>query len=88
MDDIYAKLVEIVGDVNVSKDDKVLDEYFKRYSENFLIKTPIKPKFIIKVKNKEEIQQILKLANGLDFSVVPISSANGAEAPHADNGII
>ncbi len=92
MDDIQAKLIEIVGTQNVSNKDKDLNAYYGRYSGNFLIKTPIKPKFIIKAKKLEQVQQILKVANENNLSVIPISStamdANGADAPHTDKVVI
>lgn len=92
MDTIYTKLIDIVGNENVSKDREVIELYYKRYSERFQIKIPKKPIFIVYIEKVEEIQEILKLANELNFSVVPISSktmdANGTEAPHTDNSII
>ncbi|NVM27231.1 MAG: FAD-binding oxidoreductase [Candidatus Helarchaeota archaeon] len=92
MTNFQAKLVEIVGAENVSNDAAVLDTYFKRYSRNFLVKTPIKPQFVVTVQNIDAIQRIIKLANDEDFSIVPISSktrdANAADAPHADKVII
>ncbi|HUX98501.1 MAG TPA: FAD-binding oxidoreductase [Candidatus Deferrimicrobium sp.] len=92
MDKIHDKLVEIIGETNVISDKNLLDTYFKRYSEDFLIKNPIKPKLVVYVKNNEEIMKILKIANEFNFSVVPISSqvidANGAEAPYSENTIL
>jgi len=92
MDEIQAKLIKIVGAQNVSNTDSDLSAYFGRYSDNFLVKDPIKPKFIVKAKDKEQIQQILKFANETNFSVIPISSkttdANGADAPHTENVLI
>lgn len=92
MDEIQTKLSKIVGDQNVSKDEKEITAYYDRYAKNFLIKSPRKPKFVVTVKKKEEIQQILQLANDANFTVVPISSktmdANGADAPHSDDVII
>ncbi len=92
MDDIYAKLVKIVGEKNVSNQKEVIENYYQRYSENFQVKSPIKPKCVVFAKDYTEIQQVLKLANELNFAVIPISStskdANGAEAPHTDKVII
>jgi len=92
MTDLQAKLIEIVGEQNVFKDEDVLETYYKRYADNFLVKSPIKPKLVVKVKKKEDIQEILKLANAQNFSVVPVSSKavdpNASDAPHSENTII
>ena len=93
MDDIYTELVKIVGDANISKDSKVLESFYKRYSDNFKIKSPKKPNLIVYATKSEEIQEVLKLANQLNFSVVAVSSNTketdtAASAPFTDNTII
>lgn len=92
MTNLRAKLAEIVGDENVSNDINTLETYYKRYSENFLVQDPIKPQVIVKVQNRAQIEEIVKLANTQNFTIVPISSKisnmNGADVPHAENSVI
>ncbi|MFW9969173.1 MAG: FAD-binding protein [Candidatus Odinarchaeota archaeon] len=78
-DQIYAELVKICGSKNISKDSALLETFSKDLS--FFPKN--NPKYIIWPKNKKQIQKILKIANSLDFSIVPVSSPSGPRH-HAD----
>jgi FAD/FMN-containing dehydrogenase len=79
-------LREIVGDGNVFDSPKDLAPYSKDYS----LTPPGMPNFVVKPKDAQEIQQILKLANEHKIPVIPVSSAvhfYGATIP-SQGGIV
>jgi len=86
---IYQELVKIVGSKNISKDPKVL----KDYSEDMSFFPKKDPKYIIWPKNRNQIQKIIKLANSLNFSIIPVSSSSGPRhhgdtIPRNNNSIV
>jgi hypothetical protein len=86
---IYTEIVKIIGSKNISKDPKILEEYSKDLS--FLPKK--EPKYVVWPRNKIQIQKIIKLANSLSFSIIPVSSTlgprhHGDTIPRNDNSII
>ena len=68
---IKEELIEIVGAENVYTD----AEKLKPYSKDYSLSAPTMPGYVVKPKNKEEIQQILRLANEYKIPVIPVSSA-------------
>jgi FAD/FMN-containing dehydrogenase len=69
-----SKLAKIVGAGNVLQKPEVLESYSKDMS----FVHPVKPSCIVKVKNAEEIQSLVKLAQETQTPLIPISSG----APH------
>ena len=67
-------LVKIVGEKNVTDESSTLDTYSKDLS---FVNT-LRPDFVIKPKNANEIAQLVKLANETKTPLVPVSSG----APH------
>lgn len=63
-------LTEIVGTKNVFDHPDVLDAYYKDHS----FVTPRKPWLVVKVRNSDEVQRIVKWANKTNTPLVPISS--------------
>jgi FAD/FMN-containing dehydrogenase len=64
------KLVKIVGAGKVIYDKAVLDQY----SSDISFVNTVKPECIVKPRNAEEIQKIVKLANETRTPLVPVSS--------------
>jgi FAD/FMN-containing dehydrogenase len=64
------KLVKIVGAGNVSNEPKKLDEYAKDMS----FVNSIRPEYIVKPKNADDVKKIVKLANDTSTPLVPVSS--------------
>lgn len=80
------KLLEIVGVEYFSDTPEVL----KKYSKDFSLVPPGMPSYVLKPKDAQEVQEIIKLANEHLIPVVPISSQihfNGAAVPK-QGGII
>jgi FAD/FMN-containing dehydrogenase len=63
-------LAKIVGSSNVIDDSAILDSYSKDSSYC----RPIKPRLVVKVKNVEEVQKIVRWANESKTPLVPVSS--------------
>ncbi|SHO43906.1 FAD-binding oxidoreductase [Desulfopila aestuarii] len=63
-------LVKIVGEKNVTDESSTLDTYSKDLS---FVNT-LRPDFVIKPKNANEIAQLVKLANETKTPLVPVSS--------------
>jgi hypothetical protein len=83
------KLAKICGSKNVSNDPELLENYSKDLS--FFPKKV--PELVVWPSNTKAIEKIIKLANLLKFSIVPISSGprsrhHGDTIPHEDNCII
>lgn len=86
---VYQKLIGICGSKNVSYDDEILEKYSKDMS--FFQGTI--PKLVVWPLKTEQIQEILKLANKMDFAVIPVSSSSrlkhhGDTIPRKENSII
>jgi hypothetical protein len=67
-------LSEIVGPNNVFNDLNILDEY----SKDFSFVPPIRPKYVVRPGNTDEVQGVVRWANNTQTPLVPISSG----APH------
>ncbi|MFX0029539.1 MAG: FAD-binding oxidoreductase [Candidatus Hermodarchaeota archaeon] len=86
---IYQKLVKICGSKFVSSEQEILESY----STDLSYVKGFNPQFVVWVNNTKQIEKILKLANIVGFSVVPISSSSpiryhGDTIPLRDNSII
>jgi len=64
------KLVKIVGAANVSDKQATLDEY----SSDMSFVNPVRPAYVVKPKNTDAIQKLVKLANKTQTPLVPVSS--------------
>lgn len=67
---LIKKLIEIVGSDDVVDDSKILKEFSKDHS---FVK-PVKPLCVVYPQNKEEVKQIVRLANEHEVPIVPVSS--------------
>ncbi|MHA1752273.1 MAG: FAD-binding oxidoreductase, partial [Candidatus Helarchaeota archaeon] len=86
---IKKKLIEICGIENVNDGQEVLEKYSKDQS----LVDPIKPLLVVFPENTDQVQDIIKLANQNNISIIPISSPNkyrfhGDTVPKSDNTII
>lgn len=70
MVDRAEQLIGIVGGENVSDDPEILDAYSK--DESFA--APRKPKAVVRPKNTEEVQELVRWANQTATPLVPVSS--------------
>jgi hypothetical protein len=80
------ELIKIVGAEYFSDDPEILKQYSKDYS----LVPPRMPTYVVKPKNAEEIQKIVKLANELKMPIIPCSSGvhfYGATIP-SQGGIV
>ncbi len=88
-DILFQKLVEIFSSKYVSRERNILNNYSKDLSFY-----PEKaPKYVAWPTDTKKIEEVLKLANELKFSVIPISSSSGPRhhgdtIPHKDNTIV
>ncbi len=64
------KLVKIVGAANVSDKPAALDEY----SSDISFVNPVRPTWVVKPKNTDAVQKLIKLANKTQTPLVPVSS--------------
>jgi FAD/FMN-containing dehydrogenase len=64
------KLVKIVGATNVSDKQAVLDEY----SSDISFINPVRPAYVVKPRNADAVQKLIKLANKNQTPLVPVSS--------------
>ncbi|MFW9998614.1 MAG: FAD-binding oxidoreductase [Candidatus Hodarchaeota archaeon] len=86
---IYQELVKICGSKFISKDPELLEEFS---TDSSLVKGK-KPKYVVWLYKTKQIEDIIKLANSLEFSVIPVSSSSplryhGDTIPQKDNCII
>ena len=86
---LYQKLVKICGSKFISNDPELLESYSTDLS---FVKGKI-PQYIVWLNKTKQIEKILKLANSIGFSVIPISSSSpihyhGDTIPLKDNSII
>lgn len=87
--ELYSKLVSICGSKSVSNEPELLEDYSKDLSF-FPEKAPV---LVAWPSNLKEIEKIVKLANSLKFSIIPISSGagprlHGDTIPHKDNCVV
>ncbi len=64
------KLVKIVGVKNVSSEQAELNEY----AGDISFVHPVRPAYVVKPKNSEDVEKIVKLANETQTPLVPVSS--------------
>lgn len=74
MDNLKEKLIKIVGSDHVSDNSETL----ALFSRDRSFTGPMMPNLVVKVKNADEVQKIVKLANETKTPLVPVSSG----APH------
>ena len=87
--ELQAKIGSICGSKNVSIDPELLDKYSKDLSF-FPEKAPL---LVAWPSSLKEVEKIVKLANSLKFSIIPISSSSdqrlhGDTIPHKDNCVV
>jgi len=68
------RLVKIVGAANVSNDPATLDTY----SSDISFTTPMRPDYVVRPGNPEEIRDLVNLAREIRTPLIPVSSG----APH------
>ena len=83
---IRKRVEAIVGKKNVLDDEATLDAYSKDLSLN----QPRRPSMVVKPKNAEEVQRVVKLANKNLIPVIPVSSGihNHGETIPDQGGIV
>jgi FAD/FMN-containing dehydrogenase len=64
------KLAQIVGAANVSQKPAVLDEY----SADMSFVNTVRPEYVVKPRNSDDIVKLVKLANRTQTPLVPVSS--------------
>ena len=88
MDEKKKKLIGIVGKGNVLDNPKTLEAYAR--DQSFVL--PMKPWFVVKPKNMDEVQALVKWANETSTPLVPVSSGpphfHGDTVPGATGGVI
>ncbi len=88
MESMKQNLVGIVGAKNVIDSPEVIESYSK--DESFA--TPIKPFFVVKPENAEQVEKLVKWANESKTPLVPVSSGaphfKGDTVPSAPQSII
>ncbi|MFW9939564.1 MAG: FAD-binding oxidoreductase [Candidatus Thorarchaeota archaeon] len=86
---LYQELVKICGSKFVSNEPELLESYSNDLS---FVKGKV-PRYVIWLNKTKQIEEILKLANKIEFSIIPISSKSpfryhGDTIPQKDNSII
>lgn len=88
MDKKKGELIDIAGESNVLDEPKTLDSYSR--DESFA--TPNKPQMVVKPKNIDEVQAVVKWANQTGTPLVPVSSGpphfRGDTVPGSDGAVI
>ena len=81
-------LVKIVGERNITDKTKTLDEH----SKDFSFVNTLRPDYVIKPRNADDIAQVVKLANETKTPLVPVSSGpphfRGDTVPSSGGAII
>ena len=91
---LYEKIMGIVGSENVTDKEIVMEAYTAtgthRGRTTEQRETPEKPDFIVRAGSKEEIQEIVRLANQYKVPVIPMGAFTGVyrEAVPLLGGII
>lgn len=88
-DNLYGNIIKICGSKNISIDTEIIESYSKDLSF-FPEKAPI---CVIWPSSTKKVEKIVKLANSLKFSIIPISSDagprhHGDTIPHKDNCVV
>jgi hypothetical protein len=82
------QLSEIVGAENVLDNPEILEECSK--DESYA--TPLRPWFVVRPKNQEEVQALVQWANRTEIPLVPVSSGpphfHGGTVPSAPQAVI
>ena len=82
------KLVQIVGEGNVNNNQDILQEY----SRDMSFVTPLRPDYVVKVRNTQEVQQVVKWAGDTGRPLVPVSSGpprfHGDTVPTTEGAVI
>ncbi len=82
------QLVKIVGAGNVSSDPETLD----KYSRDASFVNPLRPSYVVKPKNADDIEKLVALAHRAAVPLVPVSSGHphfkGDTVPGAGEAII
>lgn len=86
---IYQELVKICGSKFISNDPELLESY----STDLSFVKGFAPKYVVWLNKTKQIEEILKLANNIGFSIIPISSNSpiryhGDTIPLTENSII
>lgn len=88
MDDTKKRLIKIVGNKNVLDNLKLLEAYAG--DQSFVL--PMKPWFVVRPKNIDEVQAIVNWANETSTPLVPVSSGPphfyGDTVPSAPGGVL
>ena len=88
MDSTKGKLIDIVGQANVSDNPDTLEAYSR--DQSFAL--PIKPWFVVKPENADDVQAIVMWANRTQTPLVPVSSGPphfyGDTVPSATGAVI
>jgi FAD/FMN-containing dehydrogenase len=88
MDKKKSQLIEIVGAENVLDDPETLEAYSRDHS--FVLQ--IKPWFVARPKNMDEVKKLVRWANGTKTPLVPVSSGPphfyGDTVPSVPGGVI
>lgn len=88
MADQKAELVVLIGERNVLDDPETLDTYSKDQS----FARPMKPRFVVKPKNSDDVQKIVGWANVTNTPLVPVSSGpphfHGDTVPSVPEAVI
>lgn len=69
---IVEKFTQKISALNMSQEPGVLETYSKDLS----FVSPVKPACVVKVKNLEEVQNLVKVANETQTPLIPVSSGN------------
>jgi FAD/FMN-containing dehydrogenase len=64
------KLAKIVGAGNMSRQKTILDEY----SRDMSFVNTVKPDYVVKPRNSDDVAKLVKLANDMQTPLVPVSS--------------
>ena len=88
-DTLFHSLAKICGSKNITMDPKNL----KQYSKDMSFLKGKSPDLIIWPSKTQEVVKIIKLANQMEFSIIPVSSSSryrhhGDTIPRKDNSII
>jgi len=67
---IQEKLAQVVGLSSIDRNKVTLDAF----AQDMSLVSPVKPACVVKVKNLDEVQHLIKLAREAQISLVPVSS--------------
>ncbi len=67
---IIKALKEIVGDQNASNSEAIRQAYSR--DQNYMFNEPKQPDYVVRVKTRDEVKKVLKLANENKIPVVPL----------------